>query len=162
MSHSLWLQERNHKVTGIDISEGAIGVMKKRGVQDVRKVDFFDFKDEKYDTLLLLMNGIGIVQTIDRLPLFFQKAKDLLNDKGFILLDSSNLIYLFLEEDGSAMINLNSDKYIADKYFDSEEFNYQIVLPYGTAELPEISWKGQVDDYYSIELYKVPEDVHMI
>lgn len=113
-SHSLWLQERNHKVTAIDISEGAIDVMKKRGVQDVRKVDFFDFKDEKYDTLLLLMNGIGIVQTIDRLPLFFQKAKDLLNDKGFILLDSSNLIYLFLEEDGSAMINLNSDKYYGE------------------------------------------------
>lgn len=113
-SHSLWLQERNHKVTAIDISEGAIDVMTKRGVEDVRKIDYFDFKDEKYDTLLLLMNGIGIIQTLDRLPVFFEKAKSLLNEKGIILLDSSNLIYLFMEEDGSAMINLNSDKYYGE------------------------------------------------
>ncbi len=113
-SHSLWLNERNHKVTSIDISEGAVEVMKKRGLDDVRLVDYFDFSGEKYDTLLLLMNGIGIIQTLDRLPEFFAKAKELLTDKGCILLDSSNLIYLFMDEDGTAMINLNSDKYYGE------------------------------------------------
>ena len=113
-SHSLWLSERHHKVTSIDISEGAVEVMKKRGVEDARLVNFFDFSLEKYDTLLLLMNGIGIIQTLDRLPEFFAKAKELLNDKGCIILDSSNIIYLFMEEDGSAMIDLNSDKYYGE------------------------------------------------
>ena len=114
VSHSLWLNERNHKVTSIDISEGAVEVMKKRGLDDVRLVDYFDFSGEKYDTLLLLMNGIGIIQTLDRLPEFFAKAKELLTDKGCILLDSSNLIYLFMDEDGTAMIKLNSDKYYSE------------------------------------------------
>ena len=63
-SHSIWLQERNHNVVSIDISEGAVEVMEKRGVIDPRNINFFDLSDEKFNTLLLLMNGIGIVGTI--------------------------------------------------------------------------------------------------
>lgn len=110
-NHALWLQQRNHKVTAIDISEGAVSVMKDREVADARIQDFFTLKGEKFDTILLLMNGIGIVQKIDRFGEFFSKAKELLNENGRILLDSSNIIYLFMEEDGSALIDLNSDYY---------------------------------------------------
>ncbi|MBO5346021.1 MAG: hypothetical protein J6A44_03825 [Paludibacteraceae bacterium] len=38
----------------------------------------------------------------------------------------------------------------ADKSFSSEEFIYNIILPYGTEELPEVTWVGQVEDYASI------------
>ncbi|MEG1586263.1 MAG: class I SAM-dependent methyltransferase [Bacteroidales bacterium] len=110
-SHALWLQQRHHKVTAIDISEGAVEVMKERHVEDARLQDFFTMKEEKFDTLLLLMNGVGIVQRINRFGEFFSKAKELLNEGGRILLDSSNIIYLFMEEDGSALIDLNSNYY---------------------------------------------------
>lgn len=110
-SHALWLQEKNHPVTAVDISEGAAEVMKERGVKDIRLQDFFAFSGEKFDTLLLMMNGAGIVQRIDRFPEFFSKAKDLLNPGGRILVDSSDIIYLFMEEDGSALIDLNSNYY---------------------------------------------------
>ena len=90
-SHSIWLQERNHNVVAIDISEGAVEVMEKRGVIDPRNINFFDLSDEKFNTLLLLMNGIGIVGTINNLPTFFNKAKDLLNEDGRIIMDSSKI-----------------------------------------------------------------------
>lgn len=110
-NHALWLQQRHHKVTAIDISEGAIEVMKEREIEDARLQNFFTLSQEKYDTLLLLMNGIGIVEKIERFGEFFSKAKELLNPGGKILLDSSNIIYLFMEEDGSALIDLNSNYY---------------------------------------------------
>lgn len=110
-SHALWLQNQNHTVTAIDISEGAIEVMTQRQVKDARLQNYFSMTGEKYDTLLLLMNGVGIVERIDRFAEFFSKAKELLNEGGKILLDSSNIIYLFMEEDGSALIDLNNNYY---------------------------------------------------
>ena len=59
-SHSLYLQEKGFKVTALDASEGAIAVCKLRGIKNTICTDFYDFKGEKFDTLLLLMNGIGL------------------------------------------------------------------------------------------------------
>ncbi|MEG1902931.1 MAG: class I SAM-dependent methyltransferase [Bacteroidales bacterium] len=129
-NHALWLQQRNHKVTAIDISEGAVEVMKGRLIKDVRLQNYFSMTGEKYDTLLLLMNGIGIVQRIERFGEFFSKAKELLNDGGKILLDSSNIIYLFMEEDGSALIDLNSNYY--------GEMQYR--MDYGTFAGESFDW----------------------
>ncbi|MEG1615586.1 MAG: class I SAM-dependent methyltransferase [Bacteroidales bacterium] len=122
-SQVLWLQEQGHQVTALDISEGAVEVMQARGVKDARLQDFFAMSGEKFDTILLMMNGAGIVQRIDRFPEFFSKAKDLLQEDGRILMDSSNIIYLFMEEDGSALINLNSGYYGEMEYrMDFENF----------------------------------------
>lgn len=97
-SHALLLQEKGIDVTAIDISEGAVEVMKERGVKNASVQDVFELKHEKFDTLLLLMNGIGLVQTIDGLKRFLQQAKVLLNKGGQILFDSSDVAYLY--EDG--------------------------------------------------------------
>ena len=123
-SHALHLQNEGMSVTAIDISEGAVEVMQKRGLNDVRFQDFFTLKVEKYDTLLLLMNGIGIVQHIDNVAKFFQQAKLLLNKDGKIILDSSNIIYMFMDEDGSAAIDLN-DKYYGEMSYRMDFANYK-------------------------------------
>ncbi|MDL2241102.1 class I SAM-dependent methyltransferase [Bacteroidales bacterium OttesenSCG-928-K22] len=95
-SHSLILQEKGFDITAIDISPGAIEVMKERGLKNVFLADFFNIDEtEKYDTLLMLMNGIGIVGNINNLDSFFFKAKKLLTENGKIILDSSDLIYLY-------------------------------------------------------------------
>jgi SAM-dependent methyltransferase len=114
--HSLELQNQNIEVKAIDISEGAVFVMKERGVNDVTHVDFFELRNEKYDTLLFLMNGVGISRTLDGLDKFLYQAKSLLNDKGQILLDSSNILYMFEEEDGTYWIDLNATYYGEVKY----------------------------------------------
>lgn len=110
-SHALWLQEKGFDVTAIDISEGAVETMKRRGVRQALQHDFFNLKEQKYDTLLMLMNGIGIAGRLKNLPSFFEQAKSLLNKDGKIILDSSDISYLFEEEDGSMWMNFNTEYY---------------------------------------------------
>jgi SAM-dependent methyltransferase len=111
-SHALYLQEQGHDVTALEISPLACEVMSRRGVSQVVNADFFKHaSDQKYDTILLLMNGIGLVGTVNGFPTFFKKIKELLNPGGQILLDSSDLRYLYIDEDGSMLINLNGRYY---------------------------------------------------
>ena len=104
--HSLILQHNNFNVEAIDVSKGAVNVMIQRGLT-AQKLNFFEVT-QKYDTLLFLMNGIGIAATLKELPTFLKKARTLLNDKGQILLDSSDISYMYREEDGSIWVDLNS------------------------------------------------------
>ena len=97
--HSLYLQEKGVDVTAIDISPYSVMVMKERGIHKVLEQDFFTLT-EQYDTLLLLMNGIGISGTVDRLPDFFKHLDRVLAPDGQLIFDSSDLCYLFEDEDG--------------------------------------------------------------
>ena len=109
--HSLVLMERGLGVKAIDISELSVQVMRERGV-DAALVNFFDETFvETFDTVLMAMNGIGIVGKVERLPEFFRCAKRLLAPGGQLLLDSSDLRYLFEEEDGSFTVNLAAGYY---------------------------------------------------
>ena len=108
--HSLELQDRGIEVFPIDVSEGAVTYMKKAGLNP-RKIDFFDLKNEKYDTILMMMNGIGIAGKLSNLEHTLQHAKSLLNDGGKILCDSSDIKYLYEDEDGSLWVDLNSEYY---------------------------------------------------
>lgn len=110
--HSLTLQEAGKEVHAIDISPLSVEVMKQRGVRSVSQTNLFNeqFADE-YDTILMLMNGSGIIGKLENLPDFFRKMKLLLRPGGCVLMDSSNLSYLFEEEDGSIVIDLAGDYY---------------------------------------------------
>ena len=118
--HSLTLQEAGKEVHAIDISPLSVEVMKQRGVRSVSQTNLFNeqFADE-YDTILMLMNGSGIIGKLENLPDFFRKMKLLLRPGGCVLMDSSNLSYLFEEEDGSIVINLAGD------YYGEEDFQMQ-------------------------------------
>ena len=109
--HSLVLMERGLSVKAIDISELSVQVMRERGV-DAALVNFFDETFvEKFDTILMAMNGIGIVGKVERLPEFFRSVKRLLAPGGQLLLDSSDLRYLFEDEDGSFAVDLAAGYY---------------------------------------------------
>ena len=110
--HSPTLQEAGKEVHAIDISPLSVEVMKQRGVRSVSQTNLFNeqFADE-YDTILMLMNSSGIIGKLENLPDFFRKMKLLLRPGGCVLMDSSNLSYLFEEEDGSIVINLAGDYY---------------------------------------------------
>ena len=118
--HALALQAMNKEVTAIDISELSVEVMRQRGVSDARAVDLYDEHFvEQYDTILLLMNGSGIIGNIDGMERFFLRMKQLLKPGGCIYMDSSDLKYLFEEEDGSYLID------IADDYYGVVDFRMQ-------------------------------------
>jgi SAM-dependent methyltransferase len=89
--HALVLQRRGLAVTALDISPLAVEVMRRRGVRDARLGDLFRMQDERYDTLLMMMNGIGVVGTLEGLDRFLDRAHALLEPRGAILLDSTDL-----------------------------------------------------------------------
>jgi len=96
-SHALYLQEKEFDVTALEISETACNIMRQRGVQQIVQDDFFKLKDQQYDTLLFLMNGIGLAQTLDGFKNLLRHAKTLLTDRGQLLFDSSDISYLYEE-----------------------------------------------------------------
>jgi hypothetical protein len=57
------------------------------------------------------MNGSGIIGSLQNMETFFTRMKELLNPGGCILMDSSDLKYLFEDEDGSMLIDLAADYY---------------------------------------------------
>ena len=107
--HSKILQNHAIDVLAIDIAPIAVENMLVQGIR-AQHQDFYTMEG-KFDTLLFLMNGIGMAQTIKNLPKLLEKAKSLLNPQGQILLESSDIIYMFEEEDGSFLIDLNADYY---------------------------------------------------
>ncbi|WET01093.1 class I SAM-dependent methyltransferase [Flavobacterium sp. YJ01] len=112
-SHALSLQnERNLDVTAIDISEKAIETALLRGIQNAQVKNILDFEGEKFDTILVLMNGTGIFGKLKNCNQYLLKLKSLLNPGGQILIDSSDIIYMFDEdEDGGKWIPSENDYY---------------------------------------------------
>ena len=91
-SHALVLQGRGLAVVAIDIAPEAVEVMRRRGVRDARCADIFGFQGERFDTLLLLMNGIGIVESLAGLTRFLGEIPRLLLPGGQVLFDSYDLV----------------------------------------------------------------------
>jgi SAM-dependent methyltransferase len=89
--HALELQHRGFEVTAIDVAPEAVVVMRERGVIDARCGDFLAVTGERFDTILLLMHGIGLVGTLEGLADFFDQAQNLLGENGQIIFDSADL-----------------------------------------------------------------------
>ena len=140
-SHSLSLQnDRNLEVISIDISEKAIETCKLRGIKNAKVQNILDFEGEKFDTIILLMNGVGIFGKLDDCNKYLSKLKSLLNPGGQILLDSSDIIYMFDEdEDGGKWIPSNNNYYgelvfhISYKGEKEDPFNW-LYLDYNTLQ----------------------------
>lgn len=128
-SHSLYLQnEKNLNCTAIDISANAVKACKLRGLKNTLVQDILTFENETFDSIILLMNGTGIFGTLKNTSKFLQKLKSLLNPGGQILIDSSDIIYMFdQDEDGAYEVP-------AGNYYGELEFT--------------ISYKGEKEDSF--------------
>ena len=116
--HSLVMQERGLDVTAIDISPLSVETMKERGVKKVLEQNFLTMEGQ-FDTILMLMNGIGIVGTLERMPEFFKQLDKILAPGGQVLCDSSDISYVFETEDG--IIELPEDM----TYYGEHSFQMQ-------------------------------------
>jgi SAM-dependent methyltransferase len=96
-SHALLLQERGLDVTAIDISAEAVQIMQQRGVKKAIVQDVFT-TTTTYDTLLFLMNGIGLTGTLAGLNAFLVQAKSMINPNGQLIFDSSDISYLYADQ----------------------------------------------------------------
>jgi SAM-dependent methyltransferase len=93
--HTLILQQRELDVTAMDTSALAVDVMKARGIKKAVLADIFTYNQGKFDTLLMLMNGIGLAGTIDGLKQLLKHLGTLLNPGGQIMFDSSDVAYVY-------------------------------------------------------------------
>lgn len=110
--HSLALQTMGKDVCAIDISPLSVEVMRERGVKDVRLANLFGNEPlGTFDTILMLMNGSGIIGRLENIGAFFRRMKQLLAPGGCVLMDSSDLRYLFEDGDGSFAVDLAADYY---------------------------------------------------
>ena len=110
--HALALQERGFDVTAVDISPLSCETMKERGVANVECVNIFNQRfQEHFDTLLLLMNGTGIAGKLSRLPQLLSRLKQLMNPSAQILIDSSDLRYVYEDENGVLDVDLDGAYY---------------------------------------------------
>ena len=115
-SHSLYLQEKGFTVKAIDISKGAIKVAKQRGVLNAEVMHVLE-ETETFDTVLLLMNGTGIFQEMIQVSKYLTHLKSLLKPNGQILIDSSDIKYMYEDEDGGLWIDTNANYYGELDYF---------------------------------------------
>ena len=140
-SHTLALQnERKLEVTAIDISENAVKACQLRGIENVKVANILDLDVEnKFDTILLLMNGTGIFGTLNETEKYLQKLKLLLNEGGQILIDSSDLIYMF-DQDEDGAYSIPADGYYGELTFtvqykgETEETFSWLYLDYNTLQ----------------------------
>lgn len=113
-AHSIWLKERGLDVVSIDVSPLSCETMRLRGLNSVICGDIYTLTGQKFDTILLLMNGAGVAQTLPGLPVLLNHLKQLLNPGGRILADSSDLLYLFTDENGESWFDIASDTYYGE------------------------------------------------
>ena len=109
--HCLALQKKGLNVFAIESSQGATKHLKNINIP-AENVPFENFTpDRKFDTILMLMNGIGIAGTLGQLKATLLHAKSLLKPGGQLLCDSSDIRYLYEDDDGALWMNLNSEYY---------------------------------------------------
>ena len=122
-SHSLYLQnEKKLEVFALDNSPKSVEVCQLRGVKNVWCSDILDFPVQTFDTILLLMNGTGIFESLDKIDLYLEKLQSLLNENGQILIDSTDILYMYdRDEDGGVMVP-------ADRYYGEVDYfiHYQL------------------------------------
>lgn len=95
-SFALELQQEGLPVKALELSPLSCHIMRQRGVREVVEADFWQFKQEKFDALLLMMNGLGLAGTLSNLTALLRHLKELLLPGGQIICDSSDITYLYM------------------------------------------------------------------
>lgn len=160
-SHSLYLQnERNLDVTALDISPKSIEVCQLRGIQKAVAQNMLEFSGETFDTILLIMNGTGIFQSLNVIDIYLQKLHSLLNKNGQILIDSTDILYMFdTDEDGGVLIPANGYygelDYVVHYKNESEDPIKWLYLDFNTLQ------NAAVNNGFKIEMVLQDEDSYL-
>lgn len=163
--HTQFLLEQGIDAEALDISQGAVDYMTSEGIQ-AKCGNFFDLEDGDYDTLLFLMNGIGIAGTLANLDATLIHAKKLVTAHGKIICDSTDIKYLYEDDTGGMWVDLSSE-YYGDFQFEmhykdqhTETFDW-LYVDFETLKTAaeRTGWKAELryidDDHYLAELTRL-------
>ena len=116
-AHSFELQNNGFDVTAIDLSIPSCNVMRRRGIKNVLCEDIWTFESSKFDTILFMMNGIGVAKTLDGLEPLLNRLKNIIKTNGQVILDSSDIKYMFEDDCDSLWVDLEKSYYGDLDYF---------------------------------------------
>lgn len=132
-THTLWLQQHTDtKPWATDLSGMAVETMKARGVQRASTVDLLkDSFPIRFDTILMMMNNIGICGTIAGYEAFLAHAANkLLASGGQILFTSTDISYMYDTDTPDWLLSFN-------KYYFGE-IVYR--MSYGKSRSKKFKW----------------------
>lgn len=152
--HSFILQKNGFDVTAIDISPGAVKTMQQIGIRNTKCIDFFAMETEKFDTILILMDSIGLVKKLSGLTRFFKKCRSLLNSEGKIILDSADLMHHFMDAEGYARLDANAGYYGEINY--CLEYKEKMGKPFKWlfVDFSNLSWYAEKAGFTSELIYE--------
>ncbi len=130
--HALELQAAGHDVVAVDPLPEAVEIMRDRGVADARRGDLGAVAGERFDTVLMLMNGLGVVGNLHGLGRLFEDLPRVLNPGGRLVCDSADLAAVLGDESPDILDELLRP----DAYLGEVEFS----LRYGSLEGPRYPW----------------------
>ena len=130
--HALDLQASGHAVVAVDPLAEAVEIMRDRGISDVRRGDLSAVSGERFDTVLMLMNGLGVVGDLHGLGCLLEELPNHLNPGGRLVCDSADLAAVLSKESPELLGQLMSP----DLYLGEVEFS----LRYGSLEGPSYPW----------------------
>ena len=119
--HTLALQERGFQVTAIEILPEMVDILKERGVRDARQATWMDLLDDPFDTVLMMMNGLGLSETLPGLRRFFRRARRLVRPDGQVLADSTDVrVWMEPKAGRSGGSTRRDGRYVGELHFQIE------------------------------------------
>ena len=119
--HSLALQDRGFEVTAIEILPSLVGILRERGVRDARTATWMDLEAAPFDTVLMMMNGLGLTETLAGLRRFFREARRLVHPRGQVLADSTDVrVRLDVEAGRTGALERPDGRYVGELHFQVE------------------------------------------
>lgn len=119
--HSLALQERGLEVTAIEILPSMVRILRERGVRDARAATWMDLDAEPFDTVFMMMNGLGLTETLIGLRRFFSEARRLVRRGGQVLADSTDVrARLDVEAGRTGALERADGRYVGELHFQIE------------------------------------------
>jgi len=128
--HALELQAAGCEVVALDPLEDAVEIMRDRGVADPRRGDLRSVAGERFDTVLMLMNGLGIVGDLHGLGLLLEALPGVLSPGGRLVCDSADLAAVLRDESPEVLDGLTGrDRYLGEVEF-SLRYRSMVGRPY--------------------------------
>jgi 2-polyprenyl-3-methyl-5-hydroxy-6-metoxy-1,4-benzoquinol methylase len=131
-SISLYLQSKRARIKAIDICPELVGIMRWRGVENVEQADIFKLENTQFDTILLMGNGIGMVETLEGLETFLREMPAHLKPNGQLIFDSLDV----RKTDMRQHLKYQKANKKAGRYFGEIRMHFR----YGDTESPFFSW----------------------
>jgi SAM-dependent methyltransferase len=119
--HALALQQRGLAVTAIEVAPELVEILRARGVRDARLATWMDFEAEPYDTVFIMMNGVGLAETLPGLRPFLRRLRTLIRSDGQVLADSTDVgVYLDPEAGRTGRLERPDGRYLGELHFQLE------------------------------------------